>query len=97
MVGDVPTVVELSTSLPLRCDGLSSKFRLGQKRTIDDQEPANNASSVSVEQTNIEGKFVQNAQPIVPCLVTSAECLESVLNKSNTLSMSPTLIDAGKD
>ena len=96
MVSDVPTVVELSISLPLRCDGLSSKFRLGQKRTIDDQEPANNAS-VSVEQTNIEGKFVQNAQLIVPRLVTSAECLESVLNKSNTLSMSPTLIDAGKD
>ena len=98
MVGDVPTVVELSTSLPLRCDGVPSKFRLGQKRSIDDQEPANNAS-VSVEQTNIEEKFVQNAhrQPIFPRLVTSAECLESVLNKSNTLSMSPTLIDAGKD
>ena len=96
MVGDVPTVVELSTSLPLRCDGIPSKFRLEQKRTIDDQELANNAS-VSVEQTNIEGKFVQNAQPIVPRLVTSAECLESVLNQSNTLSISPTLIDAGKD
>ena len=36
------------------------KFRLGQKRTIGDQKQAYNAS-VSVEQTNIEGKFVQNA------------------------------------
>ena len=46
------------------------KFRLEQKRTISDQEQANNAS-VSVEQTNIEGKFVQNAWPNVPHLVTS--------------------------
>ena len=70
--------------MPLRCDGVPSKFRLGQKRTIDDQEQATDNASVSVEQTNIEGKFVQNAQPIVPRLVTSAECLERVLNKSNT-------------
>ena len=58
------------------------KLRLGQKRTISDQEQANNAS-VSVEQTNIEGKFVQNAWPNVPHLVTSVEYLERVLNKSN--------------
>ena len=53
--------------------------------------------TVSVEQTNIARKFVQNAQLIVPCLVTSAEYRESVLNEPNTLSMSPKLINAGKD
>ena len=72
------------------------KRRLVQKRTIGDQEQANNAS-VSAEQTNIVSKFVQNAQPNVRHLVTSVERVESVLKKSNTSSMSPTLLNAGKD
>ena len=53
------------------------KRRLVQKRTIGDQEQANNAS-VSAEQTNIVSKFVQNAQPSSNFCRTCGKCFKEI-------------------
>ena len=72
------------------------RFRLGQKGTIGYQEHANKLLNGS-NKPSMRAKFVQNARSNVHHLITSVACVESALKKSNTLSMSPTLLNPGKD